>query len=184
MDRQEQTQRSHILEVSGTARPRDIQVRLKQTLISKLSILKTSGGCLIPVRYLSWEPILLNCLMLTQTRWVSDSGQKGAVVTLVELEEEGETNSWKGVSQEVISSCKILWLRHLTLQAFDWLNFDLRWLWRRWKPWKVNGNVKFSKKWTESSSSRWSWTGSSSSRWNRAMLSPYYSSTWVFHANS
>jgi len=33
---------------------------------------------------------------------VSDSGQKGAVVTLVELEEEGETNSWRGVSQEVI----------------------------------------------------------------------------------
>jgi len=35
-------------------------------------------------------------------KWVSDSGQKGTVVTLVELEEEGETNSWKGVSQEVI----------------------------------------------------------------------------------
>ena len=33
---------------------------------------------------------------------MSDSGQKGTVVTLVELEEEGETNSWKGVSQEVI----------------------------------------------------------------------------------
>ena len=32
---------------------------------------------------------------------MSDSGQKGAVVTLVELEEEGETNSWRGVSQEV-----------------------------------------------------------------------------------
>ena len=45
---------------------------------------------------------------------MSDSGQKGAVVTLVELEEEGETNSWKGVSQEVIPSCKILWFRHLT----------------------------------------------------------------------
>ena len=46
--------------------------------------------------------------MLTQTRWVSDSGQKGAVVTLVELEEEGETNSWKGVSQEVILGIGIL----------------------------------------------------------------------------
>lgn len=33
---------------------------------------------------------------------MSDSGQKGAVVTLVELEEEGETNSWRGVSQEVM----------------------------------------------------------------------------------
>ena len=39
---------------------------------------------------------------INSTRWVSDSGQKGAVVTLVELEEEGETNSWRGVSQEVI----------------------------------------------------------------------------------
>ena len=76
MDRQEQTQRSHILEVSGTARPRDIQVSSKPTLI---------------------------CLdFLSETRWVSDSGQKGAVVTLVELEEEGETNSWRGVSQEVM----------------------------------------------------------------------------------
>ena len=49
-------------------------------------------------------------------RWVSDSGQKGAVVTLVELEEEGETNSWRGVSQEVIF-VKILEIgmsRHLT----------------------------------------------------------------------
>ena len=48
---------------------------------------------------------------------MSDSGQKGAVATLVELEEEGETNSWKGVSQEVICLCKILkicMLRHLT----------------------------------------------------------------------
>ena len=39
---------------------------------------------------------------LIHIRWVSDSGQKGAVVTLVELEEEGESNSWRGVSQEVI----------------------------------------------------------------------------------
>ena len=38
---------------------------------------------------------------LIHFRWVSDSGQKGAVVTLVELEEEGESNSWRGVSQEV-----------------------------------------------------------------------------------
>ena len=41
-------------------------------------------------------------IFLKTLRWVSDSGQKGAVVTLVELEEEGETNSWRGVSQEVI----------------------------------------------------------------------------------
>ena len=40
---------------------------------------------------------------LIHFRWVSDSGQKGAVVTLVELEEEGESNSWRGVSQEVFS---------------------------------------------------------------------------------
>ena len=41
-------------------------------------------------------------LSVFSTRWVSDSGQKGAVVTLVELEEEGEANSWRGVSQEVV----------------------------------------------------------------------------------
>jgi len=35
-------------------------------------------------------------------KWISDSGQKGTVLTLVELEEEGEKNSWRGVSQEVI----------------------------------------------------------------------------------
>ena len=31
-----------------------------------------------------------------------DSGQKGSVLTVVELEEEGEGNSWRGVSQEVL----------------------------------------------------------------------------------
>ena len=46
---------------------------------------------------------------------MSDSGQKGAVVTLVELEEEGETNSWRGVSQEVmfLKISEIKMLKHL-----------------------------------------------------------------------
>lgn len=35
-------------------------------------------------------------------RWVSESGQTNTVLTLAEILEEGETNSWKGVSQEVL----------------------------------------------------------------------------------
>ena len=81
MDGQEQTPRSHILEISGAAWPRDIQVSFRWSLLTLLQIL----------HYLYFT-----------TRWVSDSGQKGAVVTLVELEEEGEANSWRGVSQEVM----------------------------------------------------------------------------------
>jgi len=34
--------------------------------------------------------------------WVSGSGQINTVLTLSELLEEGETNSWKGASQEVL----------------------------------------------------------------------------------
>ena len=35
-------------------------------------------------------------------RWVTDTGQKGAILTLVELEEEGEAHSWRGVSQDIL----------------------------------------------------------------------------------
>ena len=55
---------------------------------------------------------------LIHIRWVSDSGQKGAVVTLVELEEEGESNSWRGVSQEVVMQDHGVYLMCIT---FRWL---------------------------------------------------------------
>ena len=35
-------------------------------------------------------------------RWVSDSGQTGGVLTVMEIIEEGEKNSWKGVSEEIV----------------------------------------------------------------------------------
>ena len=35
-------------------------------------------------------------------QWVSQTGQLGTVMTLVELLEEGEKNSWQGVSKEVL----------------------------------------------------------------------------------
>ena len=35
-------------------------------------------------------------------QWVSQSGQLGTVMTVVELLEEGDNNSWRGVSQEVL----------------------------------------------------------------------------------
>lgn len=101
---------------------------------------------------------------------MSDSGQKGAVVTLVELEEEGETNSWRGVSQEV------MFLKILDIGMSKHLadSIDARWSWRRWEPWKQSGNVRFLMR----------WTGSSSFRQSRASPLPYYSCTWIFHANS
>ena len=35
-------------------------------------------------------------------QWVSQTGQLRTVMTIVELLEEGENNSWRGVSQEVL----------------------------------------------------------------------------------
>jgi len=35
-------------------------------------------------------------------KWVSDSGQTGAVLTIQEIIEEGENNSWKGVGEEIV----------------------------------------------------------------------------------
>ena len=35
-------------------------------------------------------------------RWVSQTGQLRTVMTVVELLEEGDNNSWRGVSQEVL----------------------------------------------------------------------------------
>ena len=35
-------------------------------------------------------------------KWVTDSGQTGTVMTLNEILDEGETNKWRGVSQEVL----------------------------------------------------------------------------------
>ena len=35
-------------------------------------------------------------------RWVSDNGQTGSVLTIAELIEEGENQTWKGISEEVV----------------------------------------------------------------------------------
>ena len=35
-------------------------------------------------------------------KWVRDSGQTGTVMTMTEILDEGETNKWRGVSQEVL----------------------------------------------------------------------------------
>ena len=35
-------------------------------------------------------------------KWVRDSGQTGSVMTVSEIVEEGDNNTWRGVSQEVV----------------------------------------------------------------------------------
>ena len=35
-------------------------------------------------------------------QWVASTGQTGTVMTTAEIVEEGDTNSWRGVSQEVV----------------------------------------------------------------------------------
>ena len=40
--------------------------------------------------------------MRSTGRWIESTGQTGAVLTVVEILEEGETNSWRGVSQDVL----------------------------------------------------------------------------------
>ena len=35
-------------------------------------------------------------------KWVTSTGQTGTVMTITEIVEEGDNNSWRGVSQEVV----------------------------------------------------------------------------------
>ena len=35
-------------------------------------------------------------------KWVTETGQTNTVMTLTEILEEGDNNSWRGVSQEVL----------------------------------------------------------------------------------
>ena len=35
-------------------------------------------------------------------KWVTGTGQTGTVMTITEIVEEGDNNSWRGVSQDVV----------------------------------------------------------------------------------